>query len=174
MNLTRTILPSATAKAGAKTAAVRHRGRRFIRLLLAGPGSVRPWAARWAVTLLAVAGAALLVWSGIIHLMLWNDGYQDISVIGPLFLVQGIGGIVIAAAIVVFRRLLVLAAGAVTLGATAVGLLLSVHVGLFGYRESLAIPYAELSLTVEFTGAAILAIAAAIIAAMAFRDRANP
>jgi hypothetical protein len=44
-------------------------------------------------------------------------------------------------------------------------------VGLFGYRESLAIPYAGLSLTVEFTGAAILAVAAAIIAV---RGRANP
>jgi len=145
--------------------------RRSIRLLLAGPGSVRPRSARWAVTILAVVGAALLVWSGIIHLMLWSDGYRDISVIGPLFLIQGIGGIAIAAAIVVMRRLLVLAAGAVTLAATAIGLLLSVHVGLFGYRESLAIPYAGLSLTVEFTGAAILAVAAAIIAV---RGRANP
>jgi hypothetical protein len=144
---------------------------RPVRLLLAGPGSVRPRVAGWAVTILAVAGAALLVWSGIIHLMLWNDGYRDISVIGPLFLAQGIGAIVIAGAIVVLRRLLVLAAGAVTLAATAIGLLLSVHVSLFGYRETLAISYAGLSLTVEFTGAAILAVAAAILAV---RGRANP
>ena len=145
--------------------------RRSARFILAGPASVTPWAARWAVTVLAVAGAALLVWSGIIHLMLWDDGYRDISVIGTLFLLQGVGGIVIAAAIVIFRRLLVLAAGAVTLAATAVGLLLSAHVGLFGYRETLAVSYATLSLTVEFTGAAILAVAAAIIA---IRYRPNP
>ena len=121
--------------------------------------------ARWAVTLLAVAGAALLVWSGVIHLQLWSDGYRDISVIGPLFLVQAIASIVLALALVVFRRLALLAAGAVLAAATAVGLLLSTGIGLFGYTESLAVPYAELSLAVEFTAAAVLAAAAAIVLA---------
>ena len=40
--------------------------------------------------------------------------------------------------------------------ATAVGLLLTVHVGLFGYTESLSVPYATLSLAVEFTAAFVL------------------
>ena len=121
--------------------------------------------ARWAVTLLAVAGAALLAWSGVIHLQLWSDGYRDISVIGPLFLIQGIASIVLALALAVFRRLALLAAGAVTAAATAVGLLLSAGIGLFGYTESLAVPDAELSLVVEFTAAAVLAAAAAILLA---------
>ena len=110
-----------------------------------------------------MAGAALLVWSGVIHLQLWSDGYRDISVIGPLFLIQGIASIALALALVVFRRLVLLAAGAVLLAATAVGLLLSAGIGLFGYQESLAVPYAETSLVVEFTGAAVLAVAAAIV-----------
>ena len=59
--------------------------RRAARLLLRGPATLTSPVARWAVTLLAVAGAALLAWSGVIHLQLWSDGYRDISVIGPLF-----------------------------------------------------------------------------------------
>ena len=96
--------------------------------------------------------------------MLWSDGYKDISVIGPLFLVQGIACIVLAVAIVALRWLALLAIGAVTGVATAVGLLLSVNVGLFGYTESLSVPYAELSLAVEFTAAFVLLVAACVLA----------
>jgi hypothetical protein len=139
--------------------------RRAARLLLRGPAGLTSPAARWAVTLLAVAGAGLLVWSGVIHLQLWSDGYRSISVIGPLFLIQGIASIVLAVALVAFRRLVLLAAGAVLAAATAAGLLLSAGIGLFGYTESLAVPYAQTSLVVEFTGAAVLAAAAAIVLA---------
>ena len=107
--------------------------RRSARLLLRGPATLTSPVARWAVTLLAVAGAALLVWSGVIHLQLWSDGYRSISVIGPLFLIQGIASIVLAVALAAFRRLVLLAAGAVLAAATAAGLLLSAGIGLFGY-----------------------------------------
>jgi len=139
--------------------------RRAARLLLRGPASLTAPAARWAVNLLAVAGAGLLVWSGVLHLQLWSEGYRSISVIGPLFLVQGIASIVLAVALVAFRRLVLLAAGAALAAGTAVGLLLSASVGLFGYTESLAVPSAQTSLVVEFTGAALLAVAAAIVLA---------
>jgi hypothetical protein len=122
-------------------------------------------AARWVVTVLVVAGAALMVWSGVIHLQLWSDGYRSISVIGPLFLIQGIGSIALAVVIAVIRRVVLMAAGAVTMAATAVGLLLSAGTGLFGFRESLAVPYAGSSLVVEFAGAAVLAAAAVIVLA---------
>jgi hypothetical protein len=131
--------------------------------MMTGPAQLTSPVSRWAVTLLAVAGAALLVWSGVIHLQLWSDGYRDISVIGPLFLIQGIASIALALAVVVFRRLVLLAAGAALLAATAVGLLLSAAIGLFGYTESLAVPYAETSLAAEFTGAAVLVAAAVIV-----------
>jgi hypothetical protein len=147
--------------------------RRAARLLVRGPGGLTSPAVRWTVNFLAAVGAVLLVWSGVIHIQLWSDGYRGISVIGPLFIIQGVGGIAIAVVLVVFRRLVLLAAGAVTLAATAVGLLLSVHVGLFGYRESLAVPYAELSLVVEFTGAAVLLVAAATVLAVHSSARAN-
>ena len=61
--------------------------------------------------------------------------------------------------------MVLLAAGAVTMAATAAGLLLSAGIGLFGYQESLAVPYAMSSLVVEFAGAAVLAAAAAIVLA---------
>ena len=48
------------------------------------------------------------------------------------------------------------------------GLLLSAGTGLFGYQESLAVPYAETSLAVEFTGAVVLMVAA-VIALLATR-----
>jgi hypothetical protein len=134
------------------------------RFLFRGPGALRSPAAYLAVSLLAVFGAALLVWSAVIHLQLWADGYRDIHGIGPLFLAQGVGCSVLALLVVVFRWLALLAAGAVTLAATAVGLLFTVHVGLFGYKESLAVPYATLSLQVEFTGAAVFLAGAVLLA----------
>ena len=86
---------------------------RVTRFLLRGPGALESQAARAAVLVLAATGAGFLAWSGVIHLELWSDGYKDISVIGPLFLVQGIAGIVLAAAVVALRWLALLAAGAV-------------------------------------------------------------
>ncbi len=135
------------------------------RFLFRRPAALESRAARWAVLALAGIGGAFLVWSAVIHLELWGDGYSDISVIGPLFLAQGIACIILGVAIVAFRSLVLLAAGAVAGLATAAGLLLSVYVGLFGYTESLSVPYATLSLAVEFT-AAIAALAAAGLLAL--------
>src|SRR5487761_799405 len=135
-----------------------------IRYLLRRPSALRSRTARWTVLALTGTGAGFLVWSAVIHLMLWSDGYKDISVIGPLFLVQGIAGIVIAVVMLAFRWLALIAVGALTGVATAVGLILSVEVGLFGYTESLSVPYAVLSLAVEFTAAFVLLVAACVLA----------
>jgi hypothetical protein len=135
-----------------------------IRFLLRRPSALESRAARWAILALAATGGAFLIWSSIIHLELWDDGYRDISVIGPLFLIQGIVGIILGVAIAGFRSLFLLAAGVVTGLATAGGLLLSVNGGLFGYTESLAVPYATLSLAVEFTAAFVLLLATALLA----------
>jgi hypothetical protein len=140
------------------------------RALTRGPASMSSPAARWAVSILALAGATLLVWSSVIHLQLWSDGYRSISVIGPLFLIQGIGGIVLALAVVALRRVALLASGALLLAGTAVGLLVSSATGLFGFQESLAVPYATTSLAVEFTGAAIFLVAT--VAVLTSRPRA--
>src|ERR1700722_12153944 len=104
-----------------------------IRFLLRGPSALDARAARWTVLVLAATGAAFLVWSAVIHLELWGDGYSSISIIGPLFLAQGIGSIVLAVAIVAFRSLALLAAGAVAGAATAVGLPLTAPGGALRY-----------------------------------------
>lgn len=139
--------------------------RRSVQRLTRGPAELRSPIARWAITVLAVVGAGLTVWSGVIHLQLWSQGYRDISVIGPLFLVQGIASIVLALALVVFRRVFLLAGGAAMMAGTGVGLLISSTVGLFGYQESLAFTDAQTSLMVEFIGAAVLAGAAVVLTA---------
>jgi hypothetical protein len=78
-------------------------------------------------------------------------------------------------AIVAFRWLALIAAGAVAGVATAVGLLLSVYVGLFGFTESLSVPYATLSLAVEFTAAFVLLAATGLLALSApARAAASP
>ena len=111
---------------------------------------------------LAWIGAVLLVLSAVIHLHLWSQSYQHIPTIGPLFLVQGIAGIVLAVLVAVFRRLVVLAGAALFAIGTIGGLLLSVYVGLFGFQDSLSAPYATMSLIVEAVAFVVLAGAAAL------------
>jgi hypothetical protein len=136
----------------------------ILAFLIRGPGSLRSLPARLAVILLAVAGAALLVWSAVIHLELWDDGYRDIPNVGPLFLIASVADIILALLALAFRRLIVFLAGAGSLIATGGGLLLSAHGGLFGYTESLSVPYAMLSLYVEFIGGGVLLIGAVVLA----------
>ena len=135
-----------------------------VRFLLRRPGALPSRIAQAAVLALAGTGAGFLVWSAVIHLELWGDGYSGISVIGPLFLVQGIASIILGVAVVAFRWLALLAAGAVAGVATAVGLLLTASVGLFGFTESLTVPYATLSLAIEFTAAFVLLVSACVLA----------
>ena len=79
--------------------------RRVLRILGWGPAQLKSAPARWTVNILALAGAVLIILSAIIHLRLWAQGYSSISVIGPLFLAQGVVSIPFAVAIGVFRRL---------------------------------------------------------------------
>lgn len=137
---------------------------RAVSLLLRGPGALESRLARAAVLVLAGTGGGFLVWAAVIHLKLWAAGYRDISVIGPLFLVQGIACAAAGVAVVALRRLALLVVGAALAAATAAGLLISVNVGLFGFTENLAVPYATLSLAVEFTAAFVLLAGAALLA----------
>jgi predicted lipoprotein with Yx(FWY)xxD motif len=84
---------------------------------------------------LGIAGAALLVASGAIHLDLYLTGYRTIPTIGPLFLLQVIAAFVLAAAIAVTGSWLAAAAGAGFAVSTLGGYLLSLWVGLFGFTE---------------------------------------
>jgi hypothetical protein len=105
---------------------------------------------RTAIALLLRLGcAALLAWIGYIHLHLWQEGYRQIPANGPLFLLDAVTGFLFAAVVLAWPRPLagLLAAGytAATLGA----LLISLTVGLFGFRESISASYVTQSLAIE-------------------------
>lgn len=84
---------------------------------------------------LRVLAAAGVLVSAAVHLKLWLDGFRDISVIGPAFLLNAVGGLVIAVLLVTWRHwiplVLALGFGISTLGAY----LISATVGLFGVHE---------------------------------------
>jgi hypothetical protein len=105
---------------------------------------------RWAAAMLLRLGCvALLAWIGYIHLHLWQEGYRQIPTDGPLFLLDAVTAFLLAAVLLVWPRPLtgLLAAGytASTLGA----LIISLTVGLFGFRESLSASFVTQSLTIE-------------------------
>jgi hypothetical protein len=99
--------------------------------------------------LLRLGCVALLAWIGYIHLHLWQEGYRHIPTNGPLFLLDAVAGFILAAVLLAWPRPLagLLSAGytAATLGA----LIISLNVGLFGFRESISASYVTESLTVE-------------------------
>ena len=96
------------------------------------PGTRR---ASRALLILRLAGAALLAAAGAIHLDLYLTGYRSIPTIGWLFLLQVIAAFVLAAAVAATGHWLAAAAGAGFALATLAGYLLSIWVGLFGFRE---------------------------------------
>lgn len=118
------------------------------------------WVARWLTALMVAVSA-------VVHLILWDEGIRSVDVIGPAFLVNGVGGIVIAVAVLVWRHWLPLLAaagfGAVTLGAYV----MSRTVGLAGVREQIWTTEAVVSAVVE-----VLAIVFAVLAWRQERTRA--
>jgi len=93
-----------------------------------GPGRV------WRLGL-RLAGAGLLIATGAIHLDLYLTGYRTIPTIGWLFLLQVIAAFVLGAGVLVLGSRLAAAAGAGFALATLGGYLLSIWVGLFGFKE---------------------------------------
>jgi len=113
-------------------------------------------------TVAYVLGALLALWSAYIHFHLWNEtnGYRHIATIGPLFLAQSIGGLVVGILVVAFRRVWTAIIGIGFAASTAVGFLLTVGLtkGLFNFKESWAAPFAGLAFTVEVAATVVLAL----------------
>jgi hypothetical protein len=115
-----------------------------------GAGSVRVWQGLSALLLLAMAG---------IHLYLVLDGVG--GTLGMLFVLNVIGGVALAIAVVVLRgQLLLLAAagGALFMVGTLLGLILALTVGLFGIHEVLSYQLVPTTLVVESIGTIVLAV----------------
>src|SRR5215469_8851750 len=95
----------------------------------------------WPAVLLRVAGAGLLIATAAIHLDLYLTGYRTIPVIGWLFLLQVVAAFGLGLAVLALPGRLILAdrlaaaAGAGFALATLGGYLLSVAIGLFGFKE---------------------------------------
>ncbi|MGH4010914.1 MAG: hypothetical protein ACRDTH_22615 [Pseudonocardiaceae bacterium] len=108
-------------------------------------------------------GVGLTAAMGWIHLLLWVDGFREVPVIGPLFLLNTIGAAVLAVALLVVPVRLLSVVAAVTAAFTAgtlVGLILSLTVGLFGVQESLQTPLVPTTLLVESAGVLLLVLLA--------------
>jgi hypothetical protein len=162
---------------GAQTAGARPSRSRNVRRMLsyASVGPSGSAARRVGITLGLVIGSALLAASGAIHLQLWSTGYRTIPTIGPLFLIQGIAGALLAALLLLSRRLLIVVMAAGFMIATIGGLLLSIYFGLFGFMDTLAAPYAGLSLGVESAGAVLLAaLGVVLVRGHRHSDPGNP
>jgi predicted lipoprotein with Yx(FWY)xxD motif len=107
-----------------------------------------------------VAGAALLIASGAIHLDLYVTGYRTIPTIGWLFLLQVIAAFALAAAIPLTRNWLAAAAGAAFAVSTLGGYLLSLRFGLFGFTE-VRTTAGIVAGVIDVAAFAVLAVAAA-------------
>jgi predicted lipoprotein with Yx(FWY)xxD motif len=138
---------------------------------------------RW---VLRLAGAALLAATAAIHLDLYLTGYRTIPTIGPLFLLQVIVAFVLALAVVAVPLIsvtrpaggaaaatteaAVAAAGAGFAVATLGGYLLTVWVGLFGFRE-VRTTAGTVAGIVEIAAFAVLATLAVLCAGLTPRLR---
>jgi predicted lipoprotein with Yx(FWY)xxD motif len=85
--------------------------------------------------LLRFAGAALLAATAAIHLDLYLTGYNSIPTIGVLFLLQIIAAFLLAIAVAVTGNRIAAILGAGFAISTLGGYLLTVWVGLFGFKE---------------------------------------
>ncbi|HYV80847.1 MAG TPA: hypothetical protein VE979_22220 [Streptosporangiaceae bacterium] len=95
----------------------------------------------WPTVVLRVVGSGLLIVTAAIHLDLYLTGYRTIPTIGWLFLLQVIAAFGLGLAVLAIPRRLVIpsrlaaAAGAGFALAILGGYLLSVWIGLFGFKE---------------------------------------
>jgi hypothetical protein len=117
--------------------------------------SLLVWRALSALLLLAMGG---------IHLYLVFHGTGGI--LGILFVLNFVGGLVLAIAMVVARGWLVPVASVLSLlfmAGTLLALVLALTVGLFGIRSSLDYDLAPTTLVVESIGTVVLAVTAALV-----------
>jgi predicted lipoprotein with Yx(FWY)xxD motif len=112
---------------------------------------------------LRVAGGGLLIAVGAIHLDLYVTGYETIPVIGGLFLLQVIVAFAVGVVVLATGSRLAAAAGAGFALATLGGYLLSVWVGLFGFKE--------VETTAGIAAGVIEVAAFAVLAVLAVRPR---
>jgi hypothetical protein len=113
-----------------------------------------------AVIGLCVIEAGLLVTSGLVHLHLQQTAYQHVKTIGPLFVVQFVSCLVVAAAVLITRHVLAVLAGVALMAGTIVGFVLARTVGIFNFKLPYSTTLANQVLVVEIVGVVIGLLAA--------------
>jgi hypothetical protein len=112
---------------------------------------------------LAAAGTAVAM--GAIHLHLWYDGYRYLDTIGTLFLLNAIGGFVLAVALLATpgRFLAVVSALGALYAVSVLGALsMSLTVGLFGFEESIDTELVVTTLAINSIAVLVLGVLTAI------------
>jgi hypothetical protein len=110
-----------------------------------------------------VLSAVFLLGTGGIHLYLALTGVD--GVLGVLFVLNAIGALVLAIAMVVLRRRLLLAAGVLSvcfMAGTLLALVLALTVGLFGIGETLHGRLVPTAIVVESISMVILLVTTAL------------
>jgi plastocyanin len=128
----------------------------------------------FAATAAFVVSGLLIIWSSSIHLHLWQSlGYRHIPTIGPLFLLQSMGGFLVGLLVIGARRVWVAVLGAGFAAATMVGFLISVEHGLFGFKETWSAPFAHQAFALEIgiIGACSIAGALCLVGARSATER---
>lgn len=103
-----------------------------------------------------LGGSALLITASVIQLLLWAENYRDITPIGPILVVMGIIGILLAVAVIRFGTLGLGLAGALYLAVTTALLLLASRLKLLGFEEGSPAPFTARSIIVPIVGMALL------------------
>jgi hypothetical protein len=110
------------------------------------------------LTIWRILSALALLAMGGIHLYLVFDGVG--GVLGVMFVLNAIGGLLLAVAMLAPRRLLPLASvlGLLFIVGTLLALVLALTVGLFGITETLSFTLVPTTLVVEPIGVIVLAV----------------
>jgi hypothetical protein len=102
-----------------------------------------------------IAASGLIIATGAIHLYLYQHAFSAVPTIGRLFVANFVVALVLGAALLVRGRPVWSLLGAGFCLGTLAAFLISVHWGLFGYRETLHGTWQERAAAVEAAGAVV-------------------
>ena len=118
--------------------------------------------------------ASCVLLSAVVHLFLWADGMKTVPVVGPAFLVNGVGGIVLGIVLLAWPHPLPLL-GAIAFGLGTLGafLISTTSGGFFGVHETWSGVPEQLSAWSEI-GAIVLAVLALVAERPSLQPRTPP
>ncbi|HLX77956.1 MAG TPA: hypothetical protein VKR27_03660 [Acidimicrobiales bacterium] len=122
--------------------------------------------------MILVVAAGFLMVSAAVHLQLWTSGYRGIPTIGTLFFAQVIATPAVALLLTLTRWVVAVVAAIATMVGTVGGFILADTIGLFGFHDGFAAPFASTSVVVEGTAILLLLVGATIVVRRTLKDHA--